>query len=132
MQLKTDDPQWAKSPAAQILNQVYKFVVSFFDNMMIAIPLISQDPWRGTAFTWKVSGLMTLQMLPSVLPLFIFAFKFTLLQTMGILMPGMLLHGTVEFAILLVFRHLLYLFSHASFGRSACLECVAPKHARPA
>jgi len=38
---------------------------------------------------------MTLQMLPSVLPLFLFAFKFTLLQTLGILLPGMLLHALV-------------------------------------
>ena len=74
MLLKTDDEKWMTSPAAQSLND---------------------DAWRGTAFTWKVTGQMTLQMLPSTLPVFIGVLKFSLAQTVGILLPGMLLHALV-------------------------------------
>ena len=74
MLLKTDDPQWMKSAAAKSL---------------------SDDPWRGTAFTWKVTGQMTIQMLFTTLPVYMGILKFSLLQTAAILMPCMLLHAFV-------------------------------------
>ena len=67
------DPRWRRSPAALSLDS---------------------DKWRGTAFTWQVTGLMTIQMLPSTLPVFALL-GFNLLQTFAVLMPGMLLHALV-------------------------------------
>lgn len=54
------------------------------------------DAWqfRGTAFTWTTTRLMTLQMLPTTLPVFALL-GFNLLQTFAILLPGMLLHALV-------------------------------------
>jgi len=70
MSLKKD-PRWRKTPAAASLDK---------------------DEFRGTAFTWEVTGLMTIQMLPSTLPVFALL-GFSLLQTFAILLPGMLVHA---------------------------------------
>ena len=72
MLLKTDDAQWMKSPAAKSLNG---------------------DPWRGTAFTWQVTGMMFAQMVPTTLPVFMGLFQFSFATTMAIFVPSMLLHG---------------------------------------
>ncbi|KAL1520121.1 hypothetical protein AB1Y20_023593 [Prymnesium parvum] len=55
---------------------------------------LDADPFRGTAFTWKVTFLMTLQMLPTTLPVFAIL-GFNVLQTMAILIPSMLVHALV-------------------------------------
>merc|ERR1712087_572368 len=55
---------------------------------------LDTDAFRGTAFTWQTTGLMTIQMLPSTLPVFMLL-GFSLLQTLAILLPGMLLHALV-------------------------------------
>ena len=52
------------------------------------------DVFRGTAFSWTVTGLMIGQMLPSTLPAFALL-GFTLPQTFAVLIPGMLLHAAV-------------------------------------
>jgi len=72
MSLKKD-PRWRKTKAAASLDT---------------------DLFRGTAFTWEVTGLMTIQMLPSTLPVFALL-GFSLLQTFAILLPGMLVHALV-------------------------------------
>ena len=43
---------------------------------------LDTDEFRGTAFTWQTTGLMTIQMLPSTLPVFALM-GFSLLQTMA-------------------------------------------------
>ncbi|KAL3918622.1 MAG: hypothetical protein SGPRY_005942 [Prymnesium sp.] len=65
------DPRWRQTKAAASLDS---------------------DPFRGTAFSWKVTGLMTIQMLPTTLPAFALL-GFNLLQTFAVLLPGMLLHA---------------------------------------
>jgi len=72
MSLKKD-PRWRRTPAAASLDS---------------------DRFRGTAFTWAVTGIMTVQMLPTTLPVFALL-GFSLLQTMSILLPGMLIHALV-------------------------------------
>lgn len=72
MSLKKD-PRWRQTKAAASLDS---------------------DRFRGTAFTWEVTKLMTFQMLPSTLPVFALL-GFNLLQTFAILLPGMLLHALV-------------------------------------
>jgi len=72
MSLKKDD-RWRKTKAAASLDS---------------------DPFRGTAFTWGVTGLMTIQMLPTAIPTFALL-GFSLLQTMAVLLPGMLVHALV-------------------------------------
>jgi len=52
------------------------------------------DDFRGTAFSWPVTGMMTAQMLPSTLPVFALM-GYSLLQTFAVLLPGMLLHAAV-------------------------------------
>jgi len=74
MLLKTDDAKWMKSPAAKSLND---------------------DPWRGTAFTWQVTAMMTAQMVPTTFPVFMGILKFSFAQTMAIFLPGMILHALV-------------------------------------
>jgi len=74
MLLKTDDAQWMKSPAAKSLND---------------------DPWRGTAFTWQVTGMMFAQMVPTTLPVFMGLFRFSFAHTMALFVPCMVLHGLV-------------------------------------
>lgn len=73
MTLKTDD-KWRRTKPARSLDD---------------------DPYRGTAFTWQVTGLMTLQMLPTTLPVFKFLLGLSLPVTFAILLPGMLLHALV-------------------------------------
>jgi len=70
MSLKKD-PRWRRSKAALSLDD---------------------DEFRGTAFTWAVTGLMTIQMLPTTLPVFALL-GFSLLETFAVLLPGMLLHA---------------------------------------
>jgi len=72
MSLKKDD-RWRKTPAAASLDS---------------------DRFRGTAFTWGVTGLMTIQMLPMTLPVFA-SLGFSLLETFAVLLPGMLVHALV-------------------------------------
>mmetsp|Transcript_106576 Transcript_106576/g.188725 ORF Transcript_106576/g.188725 Transcript_106576/m.188725 type:complete len:366 (-) Transcript_106576:15-1112(-) len=55
---------------------------------------LDNDRFRGCAFTWSVTGLMTVQMLPTTLPAFALL-GFNLLQTFAVLLPGMLLHALV-------------------------------------
>jgi len=72
MSLKKDE-RWRRTPAAASLDE---------------------DKFRGTAFTWEVTGMMTIQMLPTVLPTYLLM-GFSLLQTVGILLPSMLIHALV-------------------------------------
>merc|ERR1719282_1666856 len=72
MSLKKDE-RWRRTPAAASLDC---------------------DLFRGTAFTWVVTGMMTIQMLPTTLPTFALL-GFSLLQTFAILLPGMVLHALV-------------------------------------
>ena len=67
MSLKKDE-RWRKTPAAASLDS---------------------DISRGTAFSWGVTGLMTIQMLPTTLPAFALL-GLNLVQTFAVLMPGML------------------------------------------
>jgi len=55
---------------------------------------LDEDEFRGTAFTWPVTGLMTIQMLPTTLPVFALL-GFGLLETFAVLLPGMLVHALV-------------------------------------
>merc|ERR1719316_1277560 len=73
MSLKKD-PRWRRTPAAASLDS---------------------DRFRGTAFTWFVTFLMTIQMLPTTLPVFICGLGFTLAETFAVLLPGMLVHALV-------------------------------------
>lgn len=73
MTLKTDDEAWTKTPA-------YK--------------LLSDDKYRGTAFSWKVFWLMTLQMFVSTVPLFKYVLGFSMNVTLSILMPAMLIYAS--------------------------------------
>jgi len=70
MSLKKD-PRWRRSKAALSLDA---------------------DTFRGTAFTWMVTALMTFQMLPTTLPVFALL-GFSVLETFAVLLPGMLLHA---------------------------------------
>lgn len=73
MSLRTDE-NWKKSNSAKVLDH---------------------DVYRGTAFTWTATFLMTIQMLPSFLPIFMLLLKFSLLQSISFLIPAMLLHGVI-------------------------------------
>lgn len=86
MTLKSDE-KWKNSPAAKSLDS---------------------DEYRGTAFTWKVLGLMTLQMLPTALPVFM-TMGFSFIQTMLMLMPSMLLHGLIFYLFSYGFAYLISL-----------------------
>jgi len=55
---------------------------------------LDSDIARGTAFSWAVTGMMTVQMLPSALPVFALL-GFGLLETLAVLLPGMLVHALV-------------------------------------
>ena len=73
MSLKKD-PKWRKTKAAASLDA---------------------DEFRGTAFTWQTTGLMTIQMIVGgTLPVFALL-GFTLLETIAVLLPGMLVHALV-------------------------------------
>ena len=67
------DTRWSRSPAAKSLDS---------------------DPYRGTAFTWQTTGLMTFQMLWSTIPVFKLL-GFGLPGTFAFLLPGMLLHALI-------------------------------------
>lgn len=73
MTLKTDEA-WRKTPAAISL-----------DN----------DVYRGTAFTWEVTALMAIQMVPTTVPVFHFLFGFSFLTSMAIITPAILLHALI-------------------------------------
>jgi hypothetical protein len=70
MSLKKD-PKWRKTKAAAALDD---------------------DEFRGTAFHWKATLIMTIQMLPSTLPVFALL-GFSLAQTFAVLLPGMIVHA---------------------------------------
>lgn len=55
---------------------------------------LDADEFRGTAFTWAVTGLMTIQMLPTTLPVFALL-GFNLVQTFAVLLPSMIVHAAV-------------------------------------
>ena len=76
MSLKSDK-RWKASPAAKALDA---------------------DTYRGTAFSWKVFSLMTLQMLPTAIPCFMMI-GFSFFHTILMLIPALLLHGLVWNAI---------------------------------
>jgi len=73
MTLKTHDTKWMESPAAKLLNS---------------------DEYRGTAFNWKVVGMMMLQMVPTTFPVFKLL-GFSALSTVGWIVPSILLHTIV-------------------------------------
>ncbi len=74
MSLKTNDDNWKKTPAyAQLSN----------------------DKYRGTAFSWTVTFLMMLQMMVSTLPLFKILFGFSISNIMMLLLPSIFIHGCV-------------------------------------
>jgi len=76
MSLKNDE-RWRKTPASKSLDD---------------------DPFRGTAFHWHATGIMTLQMLPSVLPTYLLM-GWSVQETLAILLPSMLVHALVWNAI---------------------------------
>ena len=76
MSLKNDE-RWRRTPASQSLDG---------------------DVFRGTAFHWSATGIMTLQMLPSVVPTYMLM-GWSLPETLAILLPSMLIHAVVWNAI---------------------------------
>lgn len=76
MSLK-NDARWAKTPVAKSLDG---------------------DDFRGTAFHWSATCIMTVQMLPSVLPTYALM-GWSLPETMCILMPCMLVHAIIWNAV---------------------------------
>merc|ERR1719149_428414 len=59
---------------------------------------LDDDAWRGTAFHWSATAIMTVQMMPSVLPTYM-SMGFSLPEALAILLPSMLLHAVVWNAI---------------------------------
>jgi len=59
---------------------------------------LDDDEFRGTAFHWSATGIMTLQMLPSVVPTYMLM-GWSLPETIAILLPSMLVHAVVWNAI---------------------------------
>jgi len=59
---------------------------------------LDDDEFRGTAFHWKATAIMTVQMLPSVLPTF-GLMGYSLAQTIELLLPCMLVHAVIWNAI---------------------------------
>ena len=76
MSLKNDE-RWLRTPASKSLDD---------------------DDWRGTAFHWKATGIMTMQMAPSVFPTYALM-GWTPLETFAILIPCMLVHAAIWNAI---------------------------------
>merc|ERR1719387_3056108 len=76
MSLKNDD-RWRSNSVAQALDA---------------------DEFRGTAFHWRATGIMTIQMLPSVLPTYMLM-GWSLPETFAILLPSMLVHAVIWNAI---------------------------------
>jgi len=73
MSLKKD-PRWRQTKAAASLDS---------------------DEFRGTAFTWGVTGLMTVQMLLGGTPLVFSLLGFSFVEMMLVLLPGMAVHAFV-------------------------------------
>ena len=73
MSLKTDE-KWRSTSVAKILDD---------------------DKYRGTAFSWSVTGLMTIQMLPTTIPVFCGLLGFSLPTTLGFIFGGILIHALV-------------------------------------
>ena len=73
MSLRTD-ARWLVSPASKLL---------------------SSDPYRGTAFSWSVTGLMFLQMIATTLPVLFYLLKFSLSNALLIIAPSLLLHVSI-------------------------------------
>jgi len=69
-----DDVKWKKTKASKSLDA---------------------DPFRGTAFTWEVSGMMCIQMLPTLFPIYMRILRFSLFKTAAIFFPSMFLHALV-------------------------------------
>ena len=59
---------------------------------------LDDDEFRGTAFHWSATGIMTIQMLPSVLPTYALM-GFSLPESIAILLPSMLVHAVIWNAI---------------------------------
>ena len=59
---------------------------------------LDDDIYRGTAFHWHATAIMTLQMAPSVFPTYMLM-GWSPLETLAILLPSMLLHAIVWNAI---------------------------------
>jgi hypothetical protein len=59
---------------------------------------LDADPFRGTAFHWSATMLMTIQMLPSVFPTYLLM-GWSALHTLAILLPSMLIHAIVWNAV---------------------------------
>lgn len=59
---------------------------------------LDEDEFRGTAFHWSATAIMTVQMMPSVLPTFALM-GWSLPETFAILLPSMLVHAVVWNAI---------------------------------
>jgi len=76
MSLKNDE-RWRRSPASISLDG---------------------DEWRGTAFHWSATLIMTIQMSPSVFPTYM-AMGWSFQETVAILLPSMLLHAVVWNAV---------------------------------
>ena len=76
MSLKNDE-RWRSTPVAQSLDV---------------------DAFRGTAFHWSATAIMTVQMLPSVLPTYTLM-GWSVPETIAILLPSMLLHAIVWNAV---------------------------------
>jgi hypothetical protein len=74
MSLKTDDPRWMKSPAALMLDA---------------------DTYRGTAFSWTVTGIMFMQLLVTCVPVMHFLIGWSLLASIGWIVPALALHTLV-------------------------------------
>lgn len=73
MSLKTDE-RWKRSPAAQKLNS---------------------DKYRGTAFTWEVTGLMFLQLLVTCIPTLKLVLNINPLVAIAMIFPSLALHTLI-------------------------------------
>lgn len=76
MSLKIDDPRWVTTQAAKKLDD-------------------TKDPWRGTAFSWPVTGIMTMQMLPQVYPWFLLVLGWDFSTTSIFFGGSMILHALI-------------------------------------
>mmetsp|Transcript_9906 Transcript_9906/g.23016 ORF Transcript_9906/g.23016 Transcript_9906/m.23016 type:complete len:352 (-) Transcript_9906:82-1137(-) len=59
---------------------------------------LDHDEYRGTAFHWSATAIMTVQMLPSVLPTYALM-GYSLPESMAILLPCMLVHAIIWNAV---------------------------------
>jgi hypothetical protein len=59
---------------------------------------LNDDEFRGTAFHWSATGIMTIQMLPSVLPTY-GLMGWSVPETLAFLVPSMLVHALLWNAI---------------------------------